>query len=120
MQVEDRVEGGVRVAIHYDAGMYDGWCALSVTAFWARSKIAARDAYCAQRPPAAWSSALWRCSVAGSRLSRVSGCGPNTRPVRKDVRHRRIGPSMRRRAQRVDVPTSETSPNGFIERNFIR
>ena len=31
----DRVEDGVRVAIHYDAGIYDGSCALTVTAAWA-------------------------------------------------------------------------------------
>ena len=32
VQVDDRVEDGVRVAIHYDAGIYDGSCALTVTA----------------------------------------------------------------------------------------
>ncbi|WP_101951040.1 hypothetical protein [Mycobacterium sp. 3519A] len=32
--VGDRVENGVRVAIHYDAGVYDGSCALTVTAAW--------------------------------------------------------------------------------------
>ena len=35
VQVDDRVEHGVRVAIHYDAGVYDGSCALTVTASWA-------------------------------------------------------------------------------------
>ena len=35
VQVSDRVENGVRVAIHYDAGIYDGSCALTVTAAWA-------------------------------------------------------------------------------------
>jgi hypothetical protein len=35
VQVEDRVDDGVRVAIHYDAGSYDGSCALTVTAAWA-------------------------------------------------------------------------------------
>lgn len=35
VQVDDRVEGGVRVAIHYDAGIYDGSCALTVIAAWA-------------------------------------------------------------------------------------
>src|SRR5690242_17460709 len=35
VQVEDRVADGVRVAIHYDAGIYDGSCALTVTAAWA-------------------------------------------------------------------------------------
>jgi hypothetical protein len=35
VQVDDRVENGVRVAIHYDAGIYDGSCALTVTAAWA-------------------------------------------------------------------------------------
>lgn len=35
VQVIDRVENGVRVAIHYDAGVYDGSCALTVTAAWA-------------------------------------------------------------------------------------
>ncbi|MDZ4266999.1 MAG: hypothetical protein U1D00_15120 [Mycobacterium sp.] len=36
VQVDDtRVEGGVRVAINYDAGIYDGSCALTVTATWA-------------------------------------------------------------------------------------
>lgn len=35
VQVDDRVEDGVRVAIHYDAGRYDGSCALTVTAHWA-------------------------------------------------------------------------------------
>jgi hypothetical protein len=34
VQVDDRVEDGVRVAIHYDAGVYDGSCALTVTADW--------------------------------------------------------------------------------------
>ncbi|MET0474760.1 MAG: hypothetical protein ABW001_08980 [Mycobacterium sp.] len=34
VQVDDRVEDGVRVAIHYDAGRYDGSCALTVTAAW--------------------------------------------------------------------------------------
>jgi hypothetical protein len=34
VQVGDRVEDGVRVAIHYDAGIYDGSCALTVTAAW--------------------------------------------------------------------------------------
>jgi len=34
VQVADRVENGVRVAIHYDAGSYDGSCALTVTADW--------------------------------------------------------------------------------------
>lgn len=35
VQTDVRVEGGVRVAIHYDAGVYDGSCALTVTAGWA-------------------------------------------------------------------------------------
>jgi len=35
VQVDDRVDDGVRVAIHYDAGIYDGSCALTVTADWA-------------------------------------------------------------------------------------
>jgi hypothetical protein len=35
VQVDDRIEDGVRVAIHYDAGIYDGSCALTVTASWA-------------------------------------------------------------------------------------
>ena len=35
VQVADRVEDGVRVAIRYDAGIYDGSCALTVTAAWA-------------------------------------------------------------------------------------
>jgi hypothetical protein len=34
VQVDDRVETGVRVAINYDAGIYDGSCALTVTADW--------------------------------------------------------------------------------------
>jgi hypothetical protein len=34
VQVDDRVEDGVRVAINYDAGIYDGSCALTVTAAW--------------------------------------------------------------------------------------
>lgn len=34
VQVDDRVEDGVRVAIHYDAGIYDGSCSLTVTAHW--------------------------------------------------------------------------------------
>jgi hypothetical protein len=34
VQVDDRVEDGVRVAINYDAGVYDGSCALTVTAAW--------------------------------------------------------------------------------------
>ena len=34
IQVDDRVENGVRVAINYDAGIYDGSCALTVSAVW--------------------------------------------------------------------------------------
>jgi hypothetical protein len=34
IQVDDRVENGVRVAISYDAGIYDGSCALTVSAVW--------------------------------------------------------------------------------------
>ena len=34
VQVDQRVGNGVRVAIHYDAGIYDGSCALTVTATW--------------------------------------------------------------------------------------
>ncbi|VEG47074.1 Uncharacterised protein [Mycolicibacterium flavescens] len=34
VQVGDRVENGVRVAISYDAGTYDGSCSLTVTADW--------------------------------------------------------------------------------------
>jgi hypothetical protein len=34
VQIDRRVENGVRVAIHYDAGIYDGSCALTVTADW--------------------------------------------------------------------------------------
>src|ERR1700754_1839007 len=34
VQVGDRVGNGVRVAIHYDAGIYDGSCALTVNAAW--------------------------------------------------------------------------------------
>ena len=34
VQVSDRVENGVRVAINYDAGIYDGSCELTVTAAW--------------------------------------------------------------------------------------
>lgn len=35
VQVDDQVEDGVRVVIHYDAGVYDGSCALTVSAAWA-------------------------------------------------------------------------------------
>jgi hypothetical protein len=34
VRVDGRDEDGVRVAIHYDAGVYDGSCALTVTAGW--------------------------------------------------------------------------------------
>ncbi len=34
VQTGDRLDEGVRVAIHYDAGVYDGSCALTVTATW--------------------------------------------------------------------------------------
>ena len=34
VQINDRVEDVVRVAIHYDAGIYDGSCALTVNAAW--------------------------------------------------------------------------------------
>lgn len=34
VQIGERVENGVRVAIHYDAGVYDGSCALTVSASW--------------------------------------------------------------------------------------
>lgn len=35
VQIDGRLDDGVRVAIHYDAGIYDGSCALTVTATWA-------------------------------------------------------------------------------------
>lgn len=35
VQVDGRIDDGVRVVIHYDAGIYDGSCALTVTADWA-------------------------------------------------------------------------------------
>ncbi|WNG87583.1 hypothetical protein C6A87_028335 [Mycobacterium sp. ITM-2016-00317] len=35
VQTFDQVENGVRVAINYDAGRYDGSCSLTVTAAWA-------------------------------------------------------------------------------------
>ncbi|BBY18669.1 hypothetical protein [Mycolicibacterium litorale] len=34
VQIDGRLDNGVRVAIHYDAGIYDGSCALTVTADW--------------------------------------------------------------------------------------
>ena len=34
VQIGDRVDDGVRVAIHYDAGVYDGSCSLTVAAHW--------------------------------------------------------------------------------------
>lgn len=34
VQADDHVEDGVRVVIRYDAGVYDGSCALTVTADW--------------------------------------------------------------------------------------
>jgi hypothetical protein len=34
VQTGDRVENGVRVVINYDAGIYDGSCALTVAAAW--------------------------------------------------------------------------------------
>lgn len=34
VQVGDHVEDGVRVAISYDAGIYDGSCSITVTADW--------------------------------------------------------------------------------------
>ncbi|KUI47970.1 hypothetical protein AU198_05080 [Mycobacterium sp. GA-1199] len=34
VQAGDRAEDGVRVAIHYDAGTYDGSCSLTVAADW--------------------------------------------------------------------------------------
>ncbi|OBF11400.1 hypothetical protein [Mycobacterium sp. ACS4331] len=34
VQIGDRVDDGVRVAIHYDAGVYDGSCSLTVAAAW--------------------------------------------------------------------------------------
>jgi hypothetical protein len=44
VQVGDRVDDGVRVAIHYDAGVYDGSCALTVTAAWANLDTGASGA----------------------------------------------------------------------------
>jgi len=35
VQIDYRLDDGVRVAIQYDAGIYDGSCALTVTADWA-------------------------------------------------------------------------------------
>jgi hypothetical protein len=34
VQIDDHVDNGVRVAIHYDAGSYDGSCSLTVSATW--------------------------------------------------------------------------------------
>lgn len=34
VQIDGRLDDGVRVAIHYDAGVYDGSCSLTVTADW--------------------------------------------------------------------------------------
>jgi hypothetical protein len=34
VQIDGRLDNGVRVAIHYDAGIYDGSCVLTVTADW--------------------------------------------------------------------------------------
>ncbi|MDV3123526.1 hypothetical protein M1247_01240 [Mycobacterium sp. 21AC1] len=34
VQIDGRLENGVRVVIHYDAGTYDGSCALTVAAAW--------------------------------------------------------------------------------------
>lgn len=34
VQIDGRLRQGVRVAIHYDAGVYDGSCALTVAATW--------------------------------------------------------------------------------------
>lgn len=34
VQIDNRLDDGVRVAINYDAGSYDGSCALTVTADW--------------------------------------------------------------------------------------
>jgi len=34
VQIGNNVENGVRVAIRYDAGIYDGSCSLAVTATW--------------------------------------------------------------------------------------
>lgn len=34
VQVDGRLGDGVRVAIHYDAGIYDGSCSLTVNAAW--------------------------------------------------------------------------------------
>ncbi|MCV7321816.1 hypothetical protein [Mycolicibacterium confluentis] len=34
VQIGNRVDDGVRVAIHYDAGVYDGSCSLTVAAEW--------------------------------------------------------------------------------------
>jgi hypothetical protein len=42
VQVDDvHVEDGVRVAIHYDAGIYDGSCALTVAAAWSNLETGA-------------------------------------------------------------------------------
>jgi hypothetical protein len=34
VQIDGHADNGVRVAIHYDAGIYDGSCSLTVTADW--------------------------------------------------------------------------------------
>lgn len=34
VQIDDRVDGGIRAVISYDAGVYDGSCSLTVTASW--------------------------------------------------------------------------------------
>ena len=34
VQVIDQTENGVRAVIHYDAGVYDGSCSVTVTATW--------------------------------------------------------------------------------------
>jgi hypothetical protein len=34
VRIDNRDDNGIRVAIHYDAGIYDGSCALTVAATW--------------------------------------------------------------------------------------
>jgi hypothetical protein len=44
VQTDGRVDNGVRVAINYDAGIYDGSCALTVRAAWSNLDTGASGA----------------------------------------------------------------------------
>ena len=88
VQIESWVDDGVRVAIHYDAGVYDGSCALTVTAAWTRRTGRATPAHATWHTPCIrrWAAGYpdgtaqeQRTHSSGVRREDDHGCAPSLR-----------------------------------------